>query len=126
MCDTMALPVSTPKWPRRFRRLLTSTALLVATLALSWSLVKMADEGGVVAHIGGVEINASIDDQMMLNLRISGTVPASVDNTQSTRVSGKEGHIDYNDEDDQMVDLPNNYGITKRSRSDLNAQVASK
>ena len=132
MCDTMALPISTPKWRRHIRRLLTTTSLLAGALVLTWSIVEMADEGGVVAHIGGVEINATIDEEMMLNLRISavGTVASPVgasDPATGTTARGEEDYVFYDDEgeDDQMVDTPFNYQIAQRGKPGLSRQVAS-
>lgn len=123
MCDTMALPISTPRWPRRIRRLFTTAVLVAGAALLSWGIVEMSAEGGVVTHLGGYDVNATIDEQMMLNVTIS-TVDAvapplvHASDVFQADVVGEEDDVYYDDEgeDDEMVDDPNDYEVASQRR----------
>ena len=71
MSDTLALPTAIRTWPRRLRRFVLTAALATGLVAVSWSLIEMANGDGLVAEVAGYRISATIDEQMMLNLAIS-------------------------------------------------------
>ena len=126
MSDTLALPTATRTWPRRLRRFVLTAALATGLVAVSWSLIEMANGDGLVAEVAGYRISATIDEQMMLNLAISygESAPRAIrandvfsshaeNNTEADYV-----YYDDEDQDDEMVDPARDYQVAgERERS---------
>ena len=119
MSDTLALPTATRTWPRRLRRFVLTAALATGLVAVSWSLIEMANGDGLVAEVAGYRISATIDEQMMLNLAISygESAPLAIrandvfsshaeNNTEADYV-----YYDDEDQDDEMVDPARDYQV---------------
>ena len=123
MCDTMALPIATPTWSRRVRRLFVVAALALGLGGMSWSLVEMADDEGLVAEFAGYRVSATIDEQMMLSLAISHVQSARPEIKTTDQISSlftREAdyvYYDVENQDDEMVDLPADYQVAGERNS---------
>ena len=119
MSDTLALPTATRTWPRRLRRFVLTAAVATGLVAVSWSLIEMANGDGLVAEVAGYRISATIDEQMMFNFAISYGEPAPrairADDVFSSHVENntEADYVYYDDEDqdDEMVDPARDYQV---------------
>ena len=90
---------------------------------MSWSLVEMADDEGLVAEFAGYRVSATIDEQMMLSLAISHVKSARPEIKTTDRTSSlftREAdyvYYDIENQDDEMVDLPADYQVAGERNS---------